>query len=154
MKELRLAIDVVPSPLWGANPRRAMERTKWDKLRKRVCADCGYRCGICGAEGPLEVHERWEYDDDALVQCLVGFIALCRPCHQIKHLGRSELLAQEGKVDVEALRRHFMAVNGCTGQEFAEHRQAAFRVWRRRSAQGGWTVNWGPYSDLITVGSG
>jgi predicted restriction endonuclease len=45
-----------------------MGRKEWDKLRKEVYAEYGHRCGICGAQGRLNCHERWSYDDETHVQ--------------------------------------------------------------------------------------
>ena len=149
MKQYKLTIELVPKPLWSSNPRLAMGRAKWDRLRRQVYEDYGHRCGICGAEGRLEAHECWEYDDDARVQRLSAFVALCGACHRVKHLGLASILAKEGKADMEGLRRHFMDVNGCSSREFAAHAEQALNVWRRRSAHEGWTINWGPYSGFV-----
>ena len=51
----------------------------------------GGRCEICGGRGPkwVECHEIWHYDDVRQIQTLVGLIALCPPCHEVKHIGRA-----------------------------------------------------------------
>ena len=91
--EGRLTLELIPNPLWGINPRTAMGRRNWDKVRKETYAAWDHRCGVCGDVEPtldtynhLEAHEIWEYDDAAYVQKLSGLIALCSRCHGVKHL--------------------------------------------------------------------
>jgi hypothetical protein len=133
MQELKLTIELVPSTSWYNNVRSAVPRSTWNKLRKKTYADYGCKCGVCGAEGRLNCHEIWEYDDERYVQRLSGFIALCDMCHHVKHLGRAGILAAEGKLDYEKVVEHYMRVNGCDRQAFEEHRATAFRQWRERS---------------------
>lgn len=62
-KELKLKIELVPSTSWYDNLRKYTLKQDWDKIRKKAYANYGYRCGICGAEGRLNCHEIWEYDE-------------------------------------------------------------------------------------------
>lgn len=199
MSEFKLLMELVPSPLWWVNPRLLMPKSQWDRIRKQVYADHHHKCGICGREGRLEAHERWEYDDVNFTQRLAGFIALCLPCHRVKHIGHSQLLSAEinnpwvdadvdwpyeeegvyqespetpvlwvrwhlGKTQVrkldketdnkvqdfmETLIEHFMAVNGCSREEFEEHRSQAVERWSERSRHKEWRLDWGPYQLLI-----
>ena len=149
-KQLKLTIELVPKPLWAVNPRTQMGQSNWDKVRKQVYAEYGYQCGICKAAGRLEAHEIWEYDDNALVQRLAGLIALCPGCHQVKHIGRTGMLAAQGKVDLDEIINHFNSVNGCTRQDFLEHFKVVSELWRSRSAKQGWTGDWGNYQGYMS----
>ena len=72
---------------------------------------------ICGAPtSRLEAHEQWEYDDKTCVQKLKNVVAICRPCHEVIHIGRTQLMGREKEAS-----EHFMKVNGCT---YAEYRKA------------------------------
>ena len=146
--ELKLCIELVPQSLWYANPRTAMGQKKWDKLRKEVYAEYDHRCGICGAQGRLNCHERWSYDDEAHVQTLVGFIALCDWCHHVKHIGLAGILAMDGKLDYERVIQHFLEVNQCTREEFDRHKTEAFEQWNERN-RSPWEANWGAYAHLM-----
>ena len=146
---MKLCIELVPQSLWYLNPRKAMERVPWDTLRKEVYAHYGQVCGICGVQGKLNCHERWGYDDEAHVQTLLGFIALCEWCHHIKHIGLAGILAQEGKLEYERVIQHFLTVNHCTQEEFEQHRNEAFTQWRERNRHT-WTADWGAYAHLMT----
>jgi hypothetical protein len=142
---LRLSVELVPSTSWGDNLRRVLPSSEWDKIRLQAYAENGYRCAICGERGRLNCHERWQYDDVAHVQKLLGFIALCDWCHHVKHLGRAGILAREGKLDYERVVQHYISVNECDRSTFELHKREAFEQWRRRSRYS-WTVDLGEYA--------
>ena len=146
--ELKLTIEAIPRPPWGTNLRAQSSRSAWDRIRKAAYADAGDRCTICGSLGRLECHERWAYDDDAHVQRLAGFIALCGRCHGVKHFGRLFKNAKEGRLDLEDVIRHFLEVNQCDRATFVAHEQATGRQWEERSKHE-WRLDLGDYSDLV-----
>ncbi len=146
---LRLSVELVPSTSWYSNLRKAMPQSEWDRLRRKVYADYGHKCGICGAKGRMNCHEIWVYNDDSQLQTLSGFIALCDLCHHVKHIGLAGILAAEGKLDYEKVVKHFMEVNDCGRKTFDEHKSVAFEVWRRRSRHS-WTIALGEYESLIS----
>jgi hypothetical protein len=123
-------------------------RHTWDQIRTAAYRASGYRCAICGATGQLSCHERWAYDDERGQQTLLGFLALCRMCHWVKHIGFASVLARAGQLDYQAVVRHFLAVNACDEAAFQEHHTAAFDVWRRRSERR-WMVDLGPLATLL-----
>lgn len=131
-----------------------MGTSAWDKVRKEVYSSYDHMCGICGATGRLEAHERWEYDDSLLVQSLVGLIALCVLCHRVNHFGLSEIMASQGKLDLEDVINHFMGVNRCSRNQFEKHRLSSFGKWRERSQHQDWKVDLGDYQYLIAKDEG
>ena len=145
--ELKLTVEFVPEPLWGLNPRTEMGRAEWDRVRKQVYADASHQCEICGAAGRLEAHEVWQYDDEKFVQRLVRLTPLCGLCHGVKHFGRSALVLREE--EKTRLSEHFVVINGCSRQMFAEHVRAELAKYKARSAHSEWTVDWGKYSELV-----
>ncbi len=147
-KELKLTTELVPSTSWFDNLRAVLPRSVWDNLRKRTYAEYGHRCGICGAEGRLNCHEIWEYDDKNHVQRLVGFITLCDLCHQVKHIGLTGIRARRGELDFEAVVRHFVKVNSCSRKAFEEYMDKVFEQWNERSKYE-WNVDLGEYEDLV-----
>ena len=48
-------------------------------------------------------------------------------------MGRTKVLAGQGKVDLEAVVVHFCTMNGCTKAEYKEHEKAAFAEYHARS---------------------
>lgn len=130
---LKLTIELVPTTSWYCNLRKVLPLEAWDKLRHQVYAQYNHQCGICGQQGILNCHELWQYDDLKYIQTLTGFIALCKMCHHIKHIGLANILADRGELNYEMLIRHFMGVNNCDRLTFTKHRQKAFDEWERRS---------------------
>ena len=149
--DFKLKIDLVPSTSWYNNLRKAVSKSKWDKIRKKAYSDYGYKCGICDAEGRLSCHEIWIYDDENHIQKLEGFIALCTMCHHVKHIGFAGILAQQGKLDYGKVIAHFMSVNKCDYEDFEEHREKAFEIWKTRS-ENEWNVELGEYENDVKRG--
>ena len=63
LEELKLKIELVPHTSWYKNLRKMLPKSEWDKIRKGTYAEYGHKCGICGANGRLNCHEIWKYDD-------------------------------------------------------------------------------------------
>ncbi len=144
--KLLLTIELVPQTCWHSNMRKVLPQAEWDKLRKQVYTQYHHQCGICGAAGILHCHEIWHYDDEAHIQTLRGFIALCVWCHHVKHIGLAGILANEGKLDYEQVVAHFLKVNACNRASFEQHRKAAFEQWRARSKHQ-WKTDLGEWRD-------
>ncbi len=145
---LKLTTELVPSTSWYSNMRKFISQLDWDVLRKSVYAQYEHKCGICSAEGKLNCHEIWQYDDNTHVQQLSGFIALCDWCHHVKHLGFAGILAKKGKLDYEKVRWHFMTVNNCDKDVFDQHVNAAFAQWQARSEHE-WKIDLGAYGNIV-----
>jgi len=128
---MKLTIELVPQTCWCSNVRSGVNKRDWDVLRKKVYAEAGHRCEICGGVGrrhPVECHEVWNYNDETKVQKLESMIALCSSCHTVKHFGR----AQVRGVDAQAL-RHLCKVNRLSVEEGKRYIREAFLVWETRS---------------------
>lgn len=123
---LKLTTELVPENVWFGNLRKLVPKKEWDRIRKAAYAAQGNKCAICGAEGRLNCHEAWEYDDAKRLQRLTGFVALCTMCHHVKHLGMANILARQGHLDYEAVVQHFMDVNGCDRKTFENYRKRGF----------------------------
>ena len=130
---LKLQIELVPSTTWYNNLRKEIPKEKWDALRRKVYSRYGYRCGICKAQGRMNCHELWSFDEKRHIQTLNGFISLCDMCHHVKHIGLAGILASRGELDYEKVIGHFMKVNGCGRNVFEAHRDEAFAEWKERS---------------------
>ncbi|HEX9897146.1 MAG TPA: HNH endonuclease [Dehalococcoidales bacterium] len=146
--ELKLKIELVPETSWYENLRKKMRKKDWDNLRHEVYTKYINRCGICDASGRLNCHEIWEYDDQNNIQKLKGFIALCDMCHHVKHFGLAQILANEGKLDLDQVIQYFMNVNNCSISVFNKHRRESFEQWRERSSHK-WQIDLGEYQNLF-----
>jgi hypothetical protein len=133
---MKLTIEVIPKSLWEVNLRNKIGQPTWDKIRKTCYAKARHLCEICGGVGtkhPVECHEIWEYDDKTRVQKLVGFIALCPACHEVKHYGRACAIGR-----AEEAQRHFLKINGCTPQQMRRYIEEVKVLWEKRS-ESEWT---------------
>lgn len=129
-----LEIELVPSTCWYSNVRSEVSRADWEKCKQYVRERSGNRCEVCGGQGrkwAVECHEIWEYDDDNFTQTLRGLIALCPPCHRVKHIGRT--LTVGTVEDLEQSIRHLCEVNYWTPEHAEMYINAAFDLWKIRS---------------------
>lgn len=127
-KTYKLNFQLVPDGCWYTNLRSALPREVWDRLRRAAYRRAGNRCSICGAEGRLEAHEVWEYDDEKHIQRLADIIAVCPACHEVIHIGRTSLLGKEAQAQ-----EHFKNVNGATQSEYHDALGEANRIHAERS---------------------
>ncbi len=126
-----LTVELVPQTCWYTNVRSNVSAEDWEGLRKFVFKRAGYRCEICGGRGDkwwVECHEQWEYDDARHIQKLVGFVALCPACHEVKHIG---LATTRGRASIAT--DHLAIVNDWSLAEAEAHVEACFDVWEERS---------------------
>ena len=137
MKEYKLSFEPVPDECWWSNLRSALPKDVWDKIRYDAYARAKGRCTICGAyTRRLEAHEKWSYDEKRKVQKLEDVTALCKSCHEVKHIGRTCLM---GRGD-DAM-EHFMKVNACTQSEYHAALGAANERHKRLNEVEGWTTD-------------
>jgi hypothetical protein len=126
-----LTIELVPKTSWYKNVRSNVSKEEWEKLKKIVSHNAGYRCEICGGRGPrwpVECHEIFVYDDEAHIQKLVKLMALCPACHEVKHIGLAGL---RGKGNIA--RAHLMKVNNWSSKDVELYIEGCFEIWHRRS---------------------
>ena len=134
----KLTVELVPQTAWWKNVRSELPRKEWDRLRKATYKAAGNHCEACGGVGrrhTVECHEIWDYDDEALVQTLKGLVALCPPCHEVKHFGFAQA---RGRGDIALA--HLQKVNGWDEVMAEVYVQDAFQTWLRRS-ESPWVVN-------------
>lgn len=114
---MKLEFELVPDSVWGSNLRTLLSKKAWDFLRKDAYERAGGKCRICGRPtNRLEAHEKWEYNEETAVQKLTDILAVCKSCHSVIHIGRTQLTGGE-----ERAQKHFCKVNGCT---YVEYRKA------------------------------
>lgn len=88
-KELRLMVDsMVPKSSAKKSLNRLLPRSRWDKIRIATYFEYDETCAVCGVVPEmrqLHCHEMWAYNNRTSTQRLDGFIAVCDPCHRVKH---------------------------------------------------------------------
>ncbi|MDE6505223.1 MAG: HNH endonuclease [Clostridia bacterium] len=133
----KLCFELVPDGCWYSNLRSILSSAQWDVVRKDAYARAGGKCMICGKKtGRLEAHERWEYDEENAVQKLADVVAVCRGCHEVIHIGRTQLMGREREAE-----EHFMKVNGCSYAEYRKALGEANEAHRRRNRVAEWKLD-------------
>eukprot|EP00002_Diphylleia_rotans_P015200 TRINITY_DN2944_c0_g5_i1.p1 TRINITY_DN2944_c0_g5~~TRINITY_DN2944_c0_g5_i1.p1 ORF type:complete len:487 (+),score=109.65 TRINITY_DN2944_c0_g5_i1:31-1491(+) len=138
----RLTIDIAPRNLKVQNVRLLMKKKYWEVLRKEYHERCKYRCEICGGMGerwPVELHEKWSFDDRNRRLKLLGMVSLCPSCHLVKH---ANLAKMQGKLD--EVMEHLAGVNKWSIDEARTYVDYSLEVWTLRSRR-----NW--QTDLSCV---
>lgn len=144
--EPRLTVELVPSTCWWSNLRSNMPADEWAKCKQFVRLRSGDRCELCGGRGPrwpVECHEVWGYDDVNHVQSLLGLLALCPACHEVKHIGRAETVGNLGRA-----KARLGVANGWSAADVDTYLEVVWETWHRRS-QHEWTLD---VSWLATIG--
>jgi hypothetical protein len=127
----RLTIELVPQTCWFSNVRSEVSSEAWEKLKRMTFQRANYQCEICSSRGsqwPVECHEVWHYDDQQRLQTLVGLIALCPACHEVKHMGLANVRGR-GTIAAGQLAK----VNRWTKEQTQAYITSQFEVWEKRS---------------------
>jgi len=117
-----------------------MPRNQWDRIRRSVYRKARYRCQICGREGSLCCHEIWRYNTKTSRQFLRGFEALCKNCHNVRHL----FFVRDSR-NRARLFRHLLAVNRLTREQGIQHLADASRRQQELNKRK-WIVDYGQYN--------
>jgi 5-methylcytosine-specific restriction endonuclease McrA len=132
---MKLTIELVPSTCWYSNVRSEVSKERWDEIRHACYNKAGHKCEVCGDVGKnqgynhdVECHEIWEYDDKKHIQRLIGFIALCPKCHQVKHLGHSRI---KGLYNTAI--KHLRKVNGFSKKQCDKYIDEVYAKYFERS---------------------
>ncbi len=142
---MKLEIELVPDSCWYSNLRSLLTPAQWNAVRREAYSRAGGHCMICGARTAApEAHERWEYDEKNAVQKLSDVVAVCRACHEVIHIGRTQLMGGE-----ERAAAHFMKVNGCTYAEYRKALGEANAAHRRRNGVAEWKLDLSYLSKFI-----
>ncbi len=136
-KQYPLKFELVPDGCWYSNLRSLLSQEQWDIVRKDAYARADGTCMICGAPSSrLEAHESWSYDEERKIQKLERVIAVCKRCHEVIHIGRTQL-----KGDIRRAEDHFMQVNGTSYAEYRKELGKANEAHARRSRMGEWAID-------------
>lgn len=129
--KLKLTIELIPQSAWKDNLRNYVGATRWNKIRKEIYKRADYKCEICSGQGkkhPVECHEKWKFEEGKII--LLGLIALCPSCHEVKHIGRAQATG-----NLERAIKHFREVNKVSNEVARKYISECFRVYHQRSEQ-------------------
>jgi hypothetical protein len=88
----------------------------------------------------LHCHEVWQYNEQTSCQWLRGFAALCKDCHDVKHILFNHDVARH-----KELMRHFITVNRISQEQAEQYLQVA-RQLQQKFDQKHCTVNYDDYN--------
>lgn len=133
----KLEFELVPDGVWKDNLRNKISKEAWDFLKADAKRRAGGKCAICGAKTTRpEAHEKWSYDVNTKTQKLEDILSICKDCHSVIHIERTEL-----KGDIERAENHYMKVNGCTYSEYRQARGKANDIHRELNKVDEWLLD-------------
>ena len=92
---------------------------------------------ICGKKTDrLEAHEKWSYNEKTKTQKLEDIVAVCKDCHSVIHIGRTQL-----KGDEERAEKHYMEVNNCSYAEYRRNLGKANELHKRLNLVPEWKLD-------------
>ncbi len=99
----RWPLGLIPTSAWGSAGRTGIPPEAWGVVRRACYARAHHRCEACGANGRLEAHEWYQWDDARGIQRLGRIAAACPTHHAAVHLGRTRSLSGSDRAAREAL---------------------------------------------------
>ncbi len=134
---LRLNFELVPDSCWYSNLRTILKPTEWQIVRRDALSRANGHCMICGKKTTrLEAHERWAYDEKTCTQILTDVVAICHDCHQVIHIGRTQLMG-----DINRAIDHFQKVNNCSYSDYIKALGEANKLHQRLSKVDEWKLD-------------
>lgn len=135
----RLSVELVPRDSSGKNLWNVLRPRDWNRLRKRTYELAQHRCEVCdgvGAKYAVACHERWEFEEWSCTQYLLGLIALCPACHDVKHIGRAIDMGR--RVPATA---HLRDVNRWSRKQAERYLELTFALSHLRNLEERWYVD-------------
>ena len=136
LSKMILVPELIPRTSFFKNLRSMLSRKAWDEIRFKCYQDAGHCCEICHVKPKkLDCHEIWEYDSEKGQQRLVGVVALCSACHEVKHIGLAQMRGR-----AKDAMDHMMKVNNIDLETCCKLVDKAFEEWQIRNQQE-WTLD-------------
>jgi hypothetical protein len=141
-KKIKLSVELIPKTSHFINARSILKKSQWDKIRFLTYEKANHKCEICkqtgleqGYKHKVECHEIWKYSKSKKIQKLIGLIALCPLCHQVKHIGRSIMIGKQ-----EQTLKHLESINKWDQNQALEYINEAFKKCDELSKLN-WTID-------------
>ena len=134
---MKLEFEMVPDGCWYINLRSILSKKQWDYLKLDAKRRASCKCMICGKKTDrLEAHEKWSYNEKTKTQKLEDIVAVCKDCHSVIHIGRTQL-----KGDEERAEKHYMEVNNCSYAEYRRNLGKANELHKRLNLVPEWKLD-------------
>ncbi len=121
-------IELIPQSSFYKNIRSEVSTKQWQDIRKIILDRDNHSCSICESSKNLEAHELWIYDDSLHIQKLEDILSLCKPCHQVHHLGFAQLQG-----NFESCLQRLKKTNQLNEQQTYYMVKNVFERWKKRS---------------------
>jgi hypothetical protein len=130
---MELKIELIPKSCWFVNSCYCLSFYDYDNLRRNTFEKVNYCCSICRldtkeSKTPLQIEEKWYYDDVNKIQKLVDVVALCENCFLATHIGLAKI---KGKYK-ESI-NHFKNVTKLDNKKIKLHIEEAEKIYMERS---------------------
>lgn len=134
---MKLEFEMVPDGCWYSNLRSILSKKQWDYIKLDAKRRASGKCMICGKKNDrLEAHEKWSYNEKTKTQKLEDIVAVCKDCHSVIHIGRTQL-----KGDEERAEKHYMEVNNCSYAEYRRNLGKANELHKRLNLVPEWKLD-------------
>lgn len=134
---MKLEFEMVPDGCWYSNLRSILSKKQWDYIKLDAKRRASGKCMICGKKTDrLEAHEKWSYNEKTKTQKLEDIVAVCKDCHSVIHIGRTQL-----KGDEERAEKHYMEVNNCSYAEYRRNLGIANELHKRLNLVPEWKLD-------------
>ncbi len=133
----KLNFELVPDSCWYSNLRSILPKGAWEIIKKDARVRSENKCAICGARAKiLDAHEVWSYDLKSKTQKLEDVIAVCKDCHSVIHIGRTQLVGNEERAE-----NHYMKVNNCSYADYKKALNEANLEHKKRNEIDEWKLD-------------
>ncbi|WP_170241437.1 hypothetical protein [Streptococcus suis] len=108
-----LSRPVLHMTIWGVAPREIMGKYKFEKIKKLVQLEAANHCMICDRYVPhtmqtkdwIFTHEVYHIDKVKKCYTLEKFVGICQECYNYIHIGRLNVLYNQGQVTEDYFNR-------------------------------------------------
>lgn len=150
----QIEVDLIPSQMWGLNCRSELTQRQWQYVSDYVRFRAGWSCEFCGRPTRAKskfwmiAHERFVYDEEAMVMRLDSIISICPRCNDVAHPGNATLRGRS----IHDIAAHYADVAGLGLADATVNMKAATEDFNRRSSLGDFSLDISlidPWVDLI-----
>lgn len=150
----QIAVDFIPSQMWGLNCRSEMTQRQWQYISDYVRFRAGWACEFCArptrarSKFWMIAHERFVYDEKSMVMRLEAIISICPLCNDVAHPGNATLRGRS----LRDIASHYAKVADIDLAEAVGRMKHAQDAFNRRSELGDFSLDISlidPWMDFI-----
>lgn len=134
---MKLTFELIPEHAFRQKARSLMSSSQWKQLKASVINRAQETCSICGAHtSDLMTHDSWSYEEETHTQKLLEVQAVCKDCHMVIHIGRTQKIGSEAQA-----MEHFLKVNACSFKEYLKEMIRAKEELEKRNQIPVWELD-------------